>query len=478
MLVWSIFVQTSCMFEDDEEATGDNQLSSDLELFEAHLTGSDLGFIDSDRMEGIIDHYFSLQDFKKAKRAAQIAETNFTYNPIFRLRIVQALCGEKNYALALETLSRVNVEGVSPFELWVTYGSIYSQMNQPKLAVEYFLRAFPYAELDDLEDLCLDISHAYVKLDDREKSLAILEKGLEHLPNCESLLYELGFTYDRVGNHEKAIATYLKYLDDNPYASMAWYNLGNSYSKLENYTKAIWAYDYCLLIIHDFSPAHFNLGNAYLSSGKHHRAIASFQKVLELEGDDPMALCYLGEAHEQLQEYEIALNYYRLSLEIQPNLYEAWLGLGIVVDLLGNTREALAHLLKARNYAEGNASVSLVLANAYHKLQDRALAEECYQEAIELDSCDTEALHDYVIFLLEDSPLLALAYLEQHQETLEKNEYFLLMLVHILVHLARNEDALFLFSALKEQSTTLAEKVFEWNPKLRKNKDFVSLMND
>jgi len=233
-----------------------------------------------------------------------------------------------------------------------------------------------------------------------------------------------------------------------------------------------------LLIIRDFAPAHFNLGNAYLSAGKHHRAIESFQKVLDLEGDDPMALCYLGEAHEQLQEYEISLNYYRLSLELQPNLYEAWLGLGIVMDLQGNTREALTHLHKARDFAEGNASVSLVLANAYHKLQERNTAEVYYKESLELDPGDPEALQDYVNFLTEESAIFALSYLEENQHSLEMNEYFLLLLVHVLVHLARNEEALFLFGALKEQDITLAEKLFEWNPKLRKHKDFVSLMND
>ena len=55
------------MFEDDDESFGDQQLNGDIQHFEAHLTGSELGFIDSDRMEAIIDHYFALNDFKKAK---------------------------------------------------------------------------------------------------------------------------------------------------------------------------------------------------------------------------------------------------------------------------------------------------------------------------------------------------------------------------------------------------------------------------
>ena len=466
------------MFEDDEESLGENQLDGDIEQFEAHLVGNDLGFIDSHRMEAIIDHYFSLSDFKKAKRAAQIADANFGYNNIFKLRIAQALCGEKKYNAAIDLLSKLSAEGLPTFELLVTFGSVYSQMGQFKKGVDYLLQALPLAEHDELADIYHDIAHAYAQMDDFEQSILTLERGLKDLPNCESLLYELGFTYDRVGKFAEAIQTYLDYIDENPYASMAWYNLGNTYSKVEDFAKAIWAYDYCILIFNEFAPAHFNLGNAYLSSGKHHMAIECFKNVLELEGDDPMAFCYLGEAHEQLQEYEIAINYYRLSLEIQPDLYEAWLGLGIIKDLQGYTKEALPMLYKAREYAEGNASVTLVLANAFQKLEDRNMAEEFYLEAIALDQEDPDSLHDYVHFLMEESPIAALKYLEENQEELMSNSFFTVLLCHILVHLGRNDDALLLFSGLVQQDRLLAEKLFEWNPKLRKHKDFVALYND
>ena len=45
------------MFDDDEEEYNDSSLSEDIEHFEAHLKGQKLKFIDSDRLEGLIDHY-------------------------------------------------------------------------------------------------------------------------------------------------------------------------------------------------------------------------------------------------------------------------------------------------------------------------------------------------------------------------------------------------------------------------------------
>lgn len=466
------------MFDEEEDLSYEQQLNADVERFEAHLYGNQLGFIDSDRMEGIIDHYFSKGEFSKAKRASELAYTNFPFQHLFKLRIIQSLCGEKKFKDALTQMQLLNKDQLPSFEVNVTYASIYHQMGNTKKAIAFWFKAMEDADDEEKVEIYHDISLAYQQINDFDACVALLEKALDQFPEVESLLYELGFMYDRLDRHTDAVRCYLSYIDENPYASMAWYNLGNSYSKNEDYDKAIWAYDYCLLIFEEFSPAHFNLGNAYLTSGKVHQAIDCFNRVLELEGDDPMALCYLGEAHEQLKEFEIAINYYRLCLEIQPDIHEAWLGLGIIKDLQGDTREAITLLRKAQAISPDNASVNLVLANAYHKLEQREEAENYYLRSLSLDFDDPEALQDYTFFLLEDSPLIALNYLQENQQDVEFNDYYFALLTHVLVHLGRNEDALLLFAGLVESDKQIAQLLLEWNPKLKFHKDFINLLND
>ena len=43
------------MFEDEDEDYFEGNLSEDIERFEAHLKGDSIGFLDSDRLEAIID---------------------------------------------------------------------------------------------------------------------------------------------------------------------------------------------------------------------------------------------------------------------------------------------------------------------------------------------------------------------------------------------------------------------------------------
>ena len=466
------------MFEDDDDSPIDDQLNQDIQQFEAHLFGETLGFIDSDRLEAVIDHYLVSGDFLKAKKASEIGRTNFSYNCIFDLRFVQSLSGLKQFDEALVGLSRIDIDQLPPIEVYVTFASIYMQTGTYDLASTYFEKALDVCELDDKPDLFLDLSLAKQKLRDFDAAVGILEKALATFPKHDAILYELGFLYDRRGNYEQAIETYLRYIEENPYANMAWYNLGNAYSKIEHFEKAIWAYDYSILVFDEFSPAHFNMGNAYLSSGKYHQAIDCFKKVLSIDGDDPMALCYLGESHEQLKEYDIAEHYYHLCLSLDPKVSEAWLGLGIISDIKGNTVEAIKLIQKALEYDSENASNHLVLANAYHKCELRSEAEEHYLKSIELDPEDAECLQDFVFFLLEESPINALSFMENFQLDIENNPYFMLMYVHVLVHAMRMEDAVLLFSSLVMVDREQALKIIEWNPKLAYHKDFVNLLHE
>ena len=54
------------MFDDEEDENGDNYLKEDLEVFESYLKGNNTVFIDSDRLESIVDHYLINGNFSKA----------------------------------------------------------------------------------------------------------------------------------------------------------------------------------------------------------------------------------------------------------------------------------------------------------------------------------------------------------------------------------------------------------------------------
>ncbi len=463
------------MFDDDEEDYTDSSLSEDIEHFEAHLKGKELNFIDSDRLESLIDHYLIQGQFNKAKIAAEFGIYQFVYNPLFRLRKAQALGGLGLLQEALDCVIQLEKQDLNSAELFLTKASIYAQQREHKQAIRYFKLALENSDPAERDYIYLDIAIEYERLHQYQEAIEVLQKALIANKHNEAALYEMGRCYDALGATEASINTYLKFIDEQPYSSTAWYNLGNAYSKIENYNKAVWAYEYAILINEEFGPAHFNLGNAFLSLEKYHKAIEHFELCMKHDGDDAMALCYIGEAYEQLNELALAKHYYKLSIDLEPMLSEAWLGLGIVEDLLGSTKEGILLILKALEYDNKNSAIHHVLAGAYQKMDQRNEADFHYLKCLELAFDDHEALSDYIDFLCESSLSQAqkflLSFLDRHPELLEIK----LHLVNVKWQMGQFSEAKHLFQQCMQNDAQRSKQIFEINPKLLDDTDFLFL---
>ncbi len=465
------------MFEDDENPFefGDN-LKEDLEQFEEHLKGKSIGFLDSDRLEAIIDHYLITAQYNKAKRASELGMYQFSYNPLFNLRYAQSLSGMGNLQDALQQVNILEKSAMSNPEVLLTKASVFSQLRDHKNAIRYFKLALDICEIEDRDEIYLDISMEYQNLRQFKEAISILKEALRANPANEGALYELAYCYDQTGAYDQAVNTYQAFIDEYPYSFTAWYNLGNAYSKVENHEKALWAYDYSLLINEEFGPAHFNIGNAYLHLEKYHKAIEHFHRCMELDGDDPLALCYIGEAHEQLEEFELAKHFYRRSIELAPMLSEAWLGLGIVEDLLENTREAIVLIRKALEFDEQNPGIYHVLAGAYEKLGEIGEALDNYEESLILDTENKECVSDYHDCLVNLLPLEALERLNSLELNVSNNFHISLLQVAIFVMAGKREIALNIFRDLAIENNTKAKTLFEISPSLLDEAEFVNLV--
>lgn len=466
------------MFDDEDEEYFEGNLSEDLERFEAYLKGESIGFLDSDRLEALIDHYLINNQYTKAKSCADHAISHFSYNPLFHLRKAQAISALGQLKEALHILSQVEKWESPSCELLLTKASIFSQLRDSKNAIRFFKEALRLSEPEDRDEIYLDLAMEYENANDYKNAVLVLKEAIKYNAHNEGAIYEIAFCYDQLGEYESAIKCYSDFIDENPYSFTAWYNLGNAYSKLERHEKAIWAYEYCVLINEDFGPVYFNLGSAFISLEKYNEAVESFQKCMELDGDDPMALCYIGEAYEQLNDLTQSKKYYLKSVELAPMLPDAWLGLGIICDLEGNTEEALVLLNKAAKLDPENAGIYHVLAGAYEKLGDLEQAEEYYQLSLALDPTDEECLTNYIESLMEISLLDAYEYIREFNEKIGGNKIGPVLEVNVLWLLGRKEEALVKFTACVADNIEKAKEIFEINPDLSNVQEFVHLTTE
>lgn len=466
------------MFDDneDEEEFYDDDLTEDVDRFERFLKGEPMGFLDSDRWEALVDNYLISGQYYKAVQAADEALTQFSYNDQFKLRKAQALSAMGNLKDAINLLAELEGSSVSLLEMTLTKAAIFSQLRDSNSAIRYYKEALELSDGAERDDIYIDLALEYQNKGDYQVSINVLQEALRNNPHNELAVYELAHNYEQVADLEGAVKCYSDFIDNNPYSFTAWYNLGNTYSRQEEFDKALWAYDYCLLINDKFGPVHFNMGNAYMNQEKYTKAIVAFNESIRLDGDDPVAYSYLGECHEQLNEYDLAKAHYNKAIELAPGLAEPWLGLGIVSDLEGKTKEGLPYMLKAYELEPDSTGILHVLAGAYEKLEDREQAEFFYRRVLELDPEDEECLLNYVDFLKKESPLIAYEFVNQFADQGNEDIEFLQVLrIALLYELGKKEDAEKMFRELAATNRELANELFYVNPDLKNAPEFLLL---
>jgi tetratricopeptide (TPR) repeat protein len=153
-------------------------------------------------------------------------------------------------------------------------------------------------------------------------------------------------------------------------------------------------------------PLHFHLGNAYRKTAQYDKAIEEYQKAIDTDSKTLDLNSNYAEAHnnlgvllEGMGRTDEALAHYLKALEIDPNDNEAHNNLGILLSNMGRTDEAMTHYLKALeinpNYAEAHNNLGLLLDGIGRT--DEAMAN--YQKALELNPYYAEAHNNLGILL-------------------------------------------------------------------------------
>jgi len=470
------------MFEEDDSEEDDYldfNLKESIAKFDAYLEGGQPFYIDSDVLGMITDHYLYNGEYVKAINACEFGLKYFPGNPVFILRLSQAYSAKGMLKEALNLLNGKDKFSENLVEFYLTKASIYSQLKNSDNAIKFFKLALELAEEDERDEIYLDIAMEYQFKTNYPEAIEILKKAIQSNPRNEAALYELAFCYDISNQFEKAIQCYTEFIDENPYSFTAWYNLGNIYSKVNDLENAIRAYDYSCVINEDFSPAYFNLGNAYLSSDKYVEAEECFCRCLEIEGDDAMTHCYLAESYEQQGLLENAREHYNRAISMDASLGDAWLGLGIVCDLEGDTKKGIEFIQKAIELEPLSPSYYYVLGNALSKLEMYEEAKITYATALEIEPENEETLRDYYLLLIE---------LEQWQEAsdlLDKYEKFndnkftvSLLRAHWLWNNYQEDFALALLARCVAENETKSKQLFDWFEELKEEPKIITLFEN
>ncbi len=465
------------MFENEDEHFFDESFNEDLVRFENSLKGEPIGFMDSDSFETLIDHFLIQGNYNKASLCADLGKEQYPFKTVFQLRKAQAVSGMGLLKEALNLLSQIDKIYEDSCEFLLTKASIFSQLRDVKNAIKYFLEALSVAEPEDKDEIYIDLAMEYEHALDFRGAVKVLKEALTNNPKNEIAIYELAFCFDQLREYDQAIDCYHNFINENPYSYTAWYNLGNTFAKQNNHQKAIWAYDYSITINEEFAPAYFNLGSSYLSLENYKTALDFFSKCIELEGDDSLCFCFIGECYEQLGELEKAKDFYHKSITLNPELGDAWLGLGIVKDLEDNTLESIKLFNKAIEIEPSNAGYYHVLAGALEKLDKINEAKTNYILALELDSNNDQLVNDYLDLLIKNEKWNDFDFFVQDFNAENNDIQFLIQLIKAYkeFQFGNKEQGIQIFNKLISENLEKAREIFSMYPELLNDNKIVNL---
>jgi len=469
------------MFENDDDEYFDNtkHLHEDIDLFENYLKGDTMGYIDSDRLESLADHYHFIEQHKKVIALCDYAASQFPYNTQFQLYKTRSLSELGRFKEAFDLLSYVEQMGDNRIDFLLTKASVFSDLRDHKRSILYYKEALSLVEdATTREDIWINLGVEYRLDESLQDSINAYKNALKINPDNLETVYELALCYLDKQQGIKAIACYHDYINRNPYSHTSWFELGTIYQQENKVEKAIEAYEYCLAINKSFFPACFKIGENYMNQENYLLAIDHFQQCLELDPNDIITKCNLGECYELLDQLVMAEYYYKLTIEQSPDYADAWLGLGIISSLRDEHQIAIKYLQTADQLAPDDPDILHVLASTFHKDKQIEYAKICYLRTLQLDGQHTDCLIDYMDLLNEyqlQTDREIRDFLISYPQKYGYNKVRDLLLINQLWKLGQQTDALQLFEKTLMSDADYASKIFEINEELLIEDSFITL---
>jgi tetratricopeptide (TPR) repeat protein len=285
-------------------------------------------------------------------------------------------------------------------------------------------------------------------------SIKVIQDQIELNPNNLENLYVMGRILFYVNKLESAVNYFRKIIEIKPDNWEVYIYLALSYKELNNYESAINYLKKSILINSYYADSYWLLGEVYIDLGNYGLALKNLEKAVELAPNNSRYLNSLAKVYLELDRIPQAIRTLQISIDTNPNSKWSYFYLGKALEKEFQFDLAIEQYLKSieidPNFTEAKISVSKL----YSYLND-------YNKAIEiLDSIVDKLIDPEIYFMLGQFYYNTKNYeksinnLESYIKIITNNwqAFYLLYLDYVAI--SNKEKALFYL-----------EKTYELNPK-------------
>lgn len=275
-------------------------------------------------------------------------------------------------------------EKMSTFDAYFTRGGELYNEKKYNLAIEFFKIALKQSNAENYAYYNLALAYQQLDLDD--KALENYKTFLEKYPNDQNSLYNVALIHYKKKQYEEAakyFAESFKYKQDeaNIKALAETYMQIGDTEKASELAEYIFNSDcnkkYALLIAKVFEEQDPITNNFTLTQ----KAIDIYIKLLEFQPGNFDAALAASVAYSKMGDWENAITYCNLALELKPKSYEANSQMGLILYCSDNMPECIAYYEKTMKIKR-DYKIHLNLAYAYEKAGKLDDAIQLFKETL------------------------------------------------------------------------------------------------
>ena len=357
-----------------------NNLS--LSKFESMLKTNSVLFFDSTEFENIIHHYLENGKIALAKKAIKLGLEQHPYSISLKLFRIEVYIFENKLDLAESLIDELNELEPANEEIYIQKANVLSKKDEHEEAIKIFLKALKLT--DECADIYSFIGMEYLFLDEFENAKIYFMKCLESDNLDYSTLYNVIYCFEFLEQNQEAIEFLNDFLDRNPYCEIAWHQLGKQYVIIEDFKKALVAFDFAIISDDVFIGAYLEKAKVLEKLEQYEEAIENYKITLALDDPTSFALLRIGHCHENLGQNDLAVQHYYKTVEEDPLLDKGWIAITNFYLKLKNYQKALYYIKKATNIDSDNANYWKLYAVINQRLNFLEEAERGYKRTLEL----------------------------------------------------------------------------------------------
>ncbi len=371
-----------------------------IKRFEQMLKNDSEVFFDVHEFEALADHYMMSDNIRKALLTTKYGvqqHPNAVNLPLKRAQLLEA-CNRTDEAL--KELNRA--EGIDPYneELHISRGMIFSDRGLAHQAIRMFERALELAD-QPLAEVYLLLGNEYEDLEQYEQAIKYYKLALDHDGADELALYHIAYCYDLTENYQECLAFFKEFLNEHPYSETGWYHYAVSQHNDENLQEALKAIQYSILIDEGFAAAYHEKAEILEDLKAYEEAIDVYKQLIELDYSTGISYLRISNIYKSIGNPRAALVYSIKATHEDPQLDQAWMERGLLLDEAGKLSEGICFIRKATELSPDNSDYQFICGTSNRKLGFLDEAKTNFQRLLDLGNIEPWVWINYADLMVE-----------------------------------------------------------------------------